>query len=215
MRAGRPRKSMAPRFPGGKVDRRAISKEVADRMEPRGQIGHDIIEPSPLVTERRIALLGSASALGELECPTTILRSKLDEDQRIAAEMARTAYQRYAAASMHPRVVAGQLQDFIQGSGGSGMPVEVAERATAEYEQLRRAILREVRFRFRFNAGNDVPASAIARQAWREVRRLMQGEMPRNLHALKLGLDAIVEHRKIEQREGIRTNTAPYLERAA
>ena len=146
---------------------------------------------------RRKALLGSSSAVGELECPITLLGPKLDQDQAYAGRKAKATYARFAIALQPPRVVAGSMQDYVQGSGAAP-PAEpgVIEEYLAEFEEMRRAVLREVKWRYRFN--REIPdspqPSAVARQAWREVHALMHGRMPRNLHALKLGLDAIVLH---------------------
>ena len=176
MRTGRPRKSMAPRKPCGRL-----------RQTPAEP---DNAWPTPEVMARRKALLGSASARGELECPITLLGARLDQDQAYAARKARSIYDRHAVAIQPPRVVIGSLRDYVQGSGaGSALAPDAADRFKADFEELRRAVLREVRWRFRLNPDRAAPA---ARQAWRELQSLMQGRLPRNQSALIYALDAIV-----------------------
>lgn len=189
MPVGRRRKSLAPRKPCGRLKQEAKPKEAEN------------IWPTPEIMARRAALLGSQSAVGELECPITLLGAKLDGDQSYAARKARSIYGRYAMVTQVPRIVVGSLRDYVQGSAGA-IPVspDQAEEYRAEFEETRRAILREVKWRFRLSPDRAGPAS---RQAWREVHSLMLGRMPRNLHALRYGLDAIVLHYDLAKSEEI------------
>lgn len=176
---GRPRKSLQPRKPCGRL-----------RQQPKA--AEENVWPTPEITARRHALLGSPSAVGELECPITRLGTKLNADQAHAARKARGIYERFAAARSLPRIVSGQLQDYVQGSGGGGsLPADAVEEYCAAYEELRRAVLREVRWRFRLSPDR---MGAASRQAWRAVRSLVQGDVPGNLDALRMALDAIVTH---------------------
>lgn len=181
MPVGRRRKSLAPRHACGKVVQR-YEREHNPEPDPT---------PTPEIQARRTAIFGSPTASGELECPISILGNRLDYDQRKAARLARTNYRRFTAVILPPRVVAGQLTDFVQGSAAMPILPDDLDALKADYEQLRRAVLREVKYRFR---GSPSRAGPISRQAWREVHGLAQGRTPRNLHALRLGLDAIVLH---------------------
>lgn len=174
-RRGRPRNVMGKRYPSG------------DLVKPKVE---ENVWPTPEVMARRRVLLGNPSAVGELECPIVQLGGKLDADQAHAARKARGIYERFAAAKSLPRIVSGQLQDYVQGSGGGGsLPVDLVEDYCAAYEELRRAVLREVRWRFRLSPDRMGSAS---RQAWRAVRSLVQGDVPGNLDALRFGLDAVI-----------------------
>lgn len=178
-RLGRPRKAMARRKPCG-------------RLYQAQKQAEDNVWPTPEVMNRRKALLGSASEVGELECPITLLGRHLEKEQAWAARKAKVTYGRYMIAVQPPRIVCGALQDYVQGSGiGPMISTELADEYRDGFEEMRRAVLREVRFRFRDSPERMGPA---ARQAWREVHSLMQGKMPRNIHALRYGLDAIVRH---------------------
>jgi len=193
---GRPRKSLQPRKPCGRL-----------RQQPKA--AEENVWPTPEVMARRRAMLGNPSAVGELECPINMLGAKLDADQAHAARKARGIYERFSAAKSLPRIVSGQLQDFVQGSGGGGsLPVDVAEEYCTAYEELRRAVLREVRWRFRLSPDRMGSAS---RQAWRAVRSLVQGDMPGNLDALRFALDAIVLHYEL----GEVSEKSPTTRRAA
>jgi len=179
MAVGRPRKSLERRKPCGRLVQREYEPPPED------------ISPTPETQARRKAIFGHYEAKGELECPISILGRRLDKDQRYAARKARAIYARYSAAILPPRIVCGQLTDYVQGSAVCPMLPDDADEAKAEFEEMRRCILREVRYRYR---GNPPRRDAIARQAFREVQTIMHGKLPRNLLALKLGLDAIVRH---------------------
>lgn len=185
-KGGRPRKHMAERHPCGKVIQHATD---------------DPVWPTNEVMERRKALLGSASARGELECPITLLGARLNADQRYAARKARRIYELFAMAKALPRVVSGQLQDFVEGSGSTGgLPREAVEEYSAAYEELRRAVLREVRWRFRLSPNR---MGAASRQAWRAVHSLSQGHMPGNIDALRIGLDAVVDYYELKDQRKV------------
>lgn len=180
---GRKRKSMAQRHPCGK-----IVQPTHDPREPAQ------IHATPETQARRKAILGKPDAHGEIDFPLAHLKGKLDADQIMAAGKAMAVHGRFNARAMcAPRLVSGNMGDFIQSSGG-GEPVtpEDQDEAKQEYEQLRRAVLREVRHRL--NALGSLKAGAASRQAWREVVRLCKLEKHANLYALRLGLDAIIEH---------------------
>lgn len=186
--------------------------------KPCGRLRQEpTVEPPPVpptaeVAARRAALLGSASETGELECPITLLGSRLDAEQAYAARRAKSVYARYAVAIQPPRVVVGSLRDYVQGSGaGPALPPESADEYKAEFEDMRRAVLREVKWRFRLNQNRAGPAS---RQAWREVYSLMMGRMPRNLDALRYGLDAIVLHYDLAKAQQVHTIRDPIMEAA-
>lgn len=190
MAVGRRRKSLAPRHPGGKINQRAQREREPVRPDDK---------PTPEVVARRVAMFGkpppeNGDAQGELECPISILGKRLDADQQNAARKAMATYNRFSMAILPPRVVSGQLRDYVQGSSAMPALPEDLEEHKKDYETMRRAILREVKWRFRLNAGqpNAIQPGAVARQAWREVHALMQRRTPSNLRALQLGLDAIV-----------------------
>lgn len=178
--AGRKRKSMAPRFPCGKVIRNTVAPEPRE------------IPPTPEVQTRRKAVFGREDADGELECVINILGRRLDEDQRMAARKARAVYNRFAAANRPPRTVSGQLRDFVQASVFEPMSADDQAEASADFDTMRRGVIREVRYQFRYS--DSVRAGAASRQAWREVNAICHGEMPSNVYALKLGLEAVIEH---------------------
>jgi hypothetical protein len=171
MRAGRKRKA-GERHPSGKLVQR---REAA--MEPR------VIEATPEIQAMRKAVFGSPKADGELCCPIDRLRSRLSTNQYHAGRVARSAYARYCAAIHAPRVVAGQLRDFIQGGGGEPMSFEQAQQAVDDYKDIITAIRR---YSFR---------------SLKEVERIMHGAMPRNLDALTVGLTALADHLGFEERE--------------
>lgn len=211
-RLGRPRKVGAVRHACGKVVQR-IEREI---NPPELYVA-----PTAEVNARRRAMFGkhapeNGDAQGELECPISILGKRLDQDQRHAAKKAMATYARFSMAILPPRVVAGQLRDYVQGSSAMPMLPDDLEEHKSAYELMRRAVLREVKYRFRDNAG--VPGltqpGAIARQAWREVHALMQRQLPRNLHALRLGLDAIVLEYDLAKVQGVVSNRDVRLEAA-
>jgi len=171
--------------------------------------------PTPENQARREMLFGRPLERGELECPINQLGKKLTVEQRVAARRAKAVYGRFAATAGVPRVVVGSLRDYVQGSGS--MPeidaMQVYE-ARMEYEQMRRAVLREVRHKYRYNTGDQVPASAVSGQAWRAVHGLVQGIMPGNLHALHIALDALVQHWELEDRRQLTSLNGARLEAA-
>ncbi|MEN6301310.1 MAG: hypothetical protein ABFD96_01220 [Armatimonadia bacterium] len=190
MPVGRRRKSLAPRHPGGKIIQRTQREREPVKLDDK---------PTPEVVARRVAMFGkpppeNGEAQGELECPISILGDRLDSDQQNAARKALATYSRFTMAILPPRIVAGQLRDYVQGSSAMPALPEDLEEHKKEYETMRRAILREVKWRFRFNLEdpNAVHPSAIARKAWREVQALMHRQPTGNIYALRLGLDAIV-----------------------
>ena len=91
---------------------------------------------------------------------------------------------------------------------------EATQKAKEEYDQMRRAVLREVRHKYRYNTGDQVPASAVSGQAWKAVHGLVMGIMPGNLHALRIGLDALVTFWDIEDRRQITSINGAQLEAA-
>jgi hypothetical protein len=211
-RLGRQRKVGAVRHPCGKI---------IQRVEREAKPADPYVPPTAEVNARRKAMFGkhapeNGDAQGELECPVSILGRRLDADQRHAANKALSAYARYSMAILPPRIVAGQLRDYVQGSSALPMLPDDLEEHKAAYELLRRAVLREVKHRFRANQG--VPGltqpGAIARQAWREVHALMQRQLPRNLHALRLGLDAIVKEYDLAGEPRVVSNRNVQLEAA-
>lgn len=202
---GRPRKSMQPRKPCGRL---------VQAKEPESR---DPVLPTPENQARRQALFGKSTERGELECPVNLLGQKLTVEQRIAARRAKALYGRFAAAVNVPRIVVGSLQDYVQGSGTlSGQDDEQAQKAKEEYEQMRRAVLRDVRHRFVYNdpKKGQTPATAVSGQAWREVHALVQGMLPKNLHALRIGLDALVGYWDLEETRKLTSINGARLEAA-
>jgi hypothetical protein len=177
MRVGRKRKS-GDRYPSGKL--RPTPEEVARRMEPRKP---ETIDPTPETIARRVAAFGHAKADGELCCPVDILRPRLTQEQYWAGRMARSVYARYCIAIGAPKVVAGQLRDFVQGGGGSPMDTEQAQQAVKDYVEITTSIRR---YSFR---------------SLKEVERVMHGAMPRNFDAFAIGLTALADHLGYERRE--------------
>jgi hypothetical protein len=178
MRAGRKRKP-GERYACGKL--RVSEEELQRRMTPREAQPPD--HGTPENQARRVALFGSPKATGELSCPVDLLRSRLSEPQIFAGRIARSTYARYCAAIMAPRVVAGQLTDFVEGSRTSSMTPEAAQRAVEDYKDLITAIRR---YSFR---------------SLKEVERVMHGSLPRNFDALAVGLTALADHLGFEERE--------------
>lgn len=200
---GRPRKSMEPRKPCGRLQQ---AREPESR-EP--------VLPTPETQARREALFGKPLERGELECPINQLGTRLSVDQRVAARRARALYERFCPVIHMPRIVVGSLRDFVQGSGSApDVDPEASQKAKQEYEQMRRAVLREVRHKYRYNSGDQVPASAVSGQAWRAVHGLVQGILPGNLHALHIGLDALVQHWELEDRRQLTSINGARLEAA-
>jgi hypothetical protein len=73
-------------------------------------------------------------------------------------------------------VTAGQLRDFVQGSGEGGMTYDQARAAVADYLDA---------------------VTAIRRYSYRsllEVQRVMHGSPPRSLDVLCVGLTALADH---------------------
>ncbi len=134
-RLGRPRKA-GPRYPCGKP--RLSDEEIERRKTPRGEV----IEPTAETMARRMALFGDWRAVREEVCPVDRVAARLTEEQYHAGRYARTVYARYVVAIRAPRVTAGQLRDFVQGSGEGGMTLEQAQAAVAEYLEVVTAIRR-------------------------------------------------------------------------
>ena len=200
---GRPRKSMEPRKPCGRLQQAA---------EPESR---EPILPTPENQARREHLFGKPLERGELECPINQLGKRLSVDQRVAARRAKSLYGRFGAAVHMPRIVVGSLRDYVQGSGSMpDIDPEATQKAKEEYDQMRRAVLREVRHKYRYNTGDQVPASAVSGQAWKAVHGLVMGIMPGNLHALRIGLDALVTFWDIEDRRQITSINGAQLEAA-
>jgi len=212
MPVGRRRKSLAVRHPGGKINQRVQREREPVKPDDK---------PTPEVVARRVAMFGkpppeNGDAQGELECPIAILGKKLDADQRNAAKKAMATYSRYSMAIMPPRIVSGQLRDYVQGSSSMPALPEDLEEHKKEYEILRRAVLREVKWRFRGNGPTDQNPGAIARKSWRAVQNLMhrQATPAKDLYALKLGLDAIVLFFDLAGEAQIVSNRNVHLEAA-
>ena len=200
---GRPRKSMEPRKPCGRLQQ---AREPESR-EP--------VLPTPENQARREHLFGKPTERGELECPINQLGKNLSVEQRIAARRAKSLYGRFGAAVHMPRIVVGSLRDYVQGSGSMpDIDPEATQKAKEEYDQMRRAVLREVRHKYRYNTGDQVPASAVSGQAWKAVHGLVMGIMPGNLHALRIGLDALVTFWDIEDRRQLTSINGARLEAA-
>lgn len=179
MPVGRRRKA-GPRYPGGKL--RPTPEELERRMTPRSY-RDEIVEPTPEIQSRRTAIFGNPTADGELCCPVDLLQKRLTEPQYFAGRYARAAYARYCIAIMAPKVVAGQLRDFIQGGGGTSMDADAAKEAVKRYQDITLAIRR---YSFR---------------SLKEVERIMHGAMPRNFEALAVGLTALADHLGFAERE--------------
>jgi len=176
-RLGRPRKAMAVRHRCGKV--KISADELERRKAPRGET----IEPTPETIARRMALFGDYRAVREEVCPIDRVAAKLTEEQYNAGRYARTVYARYVVAIRAPRVTAGQLRDYVQGSGESGMTLDQAQAAVAEYLDVVTAIRR---YSFR---------------SLKEVERIMHGSPPRSLDVLAVGLTALADHMGMFRRE--------------
>jgi hypothetical protein len=175
-RLGRPRKAGA-RYPSGGL--RPTEAEIERRKTPRGEV----IEPTPETIARRMALFGDYRLAREEVCPVDRVAARLTEEQYHAGRYARTVYARYVVAIRAPRVTAGQLRDYVQGSGEGGMTLDQAQAAVAEYLEAVTAIRR---YSFR---------------SLKEVERIMHGSPPRSLDALIVGLTALADHMGMFKRE--------------
>jgi len=175
-RLGRPRK-IGTRYKSG--DLRPTEAEIERRKTPRGEV----IEPTPETIARRQALFGDYRLAREEVCPVDRVASRLTEEQYHAGRYARTVYARYVVAIRAPRVTAGQLRDFVQGSGEGGMTLEQAQAAVAEYLEVVTAIRR------------------YSYRSLREVQRVMHGSPPRSLDVLAVGLTALADHMGMFRRE--------------
>jgi len=175
-RLGRPRKAGA-RYPSGGL--RPTEAEIERRKTPRGEV----VEPTPETIARRQALFGDYRLAREEVCPVDRVATRLTEEQYHAGRYARTVYARYVVAIRAPRVTAGQLRDFVQGSGEGGMTLDQAQAAVAEYLEVVTAIRR---YSFR---------------SLREVQRVMHGSPPRSLDVLAIGLTALADHMGMYKRE--------------
>jgi len=175
-RLGRPRKQ-GQRYPSGGL--RPTEAEIERRKTPRGEV----IEPTAETMARRMALFGDWKAVREEVCPVDRVAARLTEEQYHAGRYARTVYARYVVAIRAPRVTAGQLRDFVQGSGEGGMTLEQAIAAKNEYIEVVTAIRR---YSFR---------------SLKEVERIMHGSPPRSLDALIVGLTALADHMGMFKRE--------------
>jgi len=169
-RLGRPRPCGKPRL---------SDEEIERRKTPRGEV----IEPTAETMARRMALFGDWRAVREEVCPVDRVAARLTEEQYHAGRYARTVYARYVVAIRAPRVTAGQLRDFVQGSGEGGMTLEQAQAAVAEYLEVVTAIRR------------------YSYRSLREVQRVMHGSPPRSLDVLAIGLTALADHMGMFRRE--------------
>lgn len=169
---------MAKRHPCGKV--RIDAAELERRKTPRRD---ENVPPTPETTLRRQAAFGDPKAQKELCCPIDLLSEHLTQEQYYAGRYARSVYARYCIAIRAPRVVSGQLTDFIQGGGGSPMDSDQAREAVSSYQD---AVLAVRRYSFR---------------SLKELERVMHGSMPRSLDALSSGLQALADHMGFERRK--------------
>lgn len=175
-RLGRPRKAGA-RYPSGGL--RPTDAEIERRKTPRGET----VEPTPETIARRQALFGDYRLAREEVCPVDRVAARLTEEQYHAGRYARAVYARYCIAIRAPRITAGQLRDFVQGSGEGGMTYDQARAAVAEYLDA---------------------VTAIRRYSYRsllEVQRVMHGSPPRSLDVLCVGLTALADHMGMFKRE--------------
>jgi hypothetical protein len=168
-RLGRPRK-IGTRYKSGDI--RPTDAEIERRKTPRGET----VEPTPETIARRMALFGDYRLAREEVCPVDRVAARLTEEQYHAGRYARAVYARYCIAIRAPRITAGQLRDFVQGSGEGGMTYDQARAAVAEYLDA---------------------VAAIRRYSYRsllEVQRVMRGSPPRSLDVLCVGLTALADH---------------------
>lgn len=175
-RLGRPRK-IGTRYKSG--DLRPTEAEIERRKTPR----NEVIEPTAETMARRMALFGDWRAVREEVCPVDRVAARLTEEQYHAGRYARTVYARYVVAIRAPRVTAGQLRDYVQGSGEGGMTLDQAQAAVAEYLEVVTAIQR------------------YSYRSLREVQRVMHGSPPRSLDVLAIGLTALADHMGMFRRE--------------
>jgi hypothetical protein len=175
-RLGRPRK-IGTRYKSGDI--RPTDAEIERRKTPRGET----VEPTPETIARRQALFGDYRAVREEVCPVDRVAARLTEEQYHAGRYARAVYARYVVAIRAPRLTAGQLRDYVQGSGEGGMTLEQAIAAKNEYIDVVTAIRR---YSFR---------------SLKEVERIMHGSPPRSLDALIVGLTALADHMGMFKRE--------------
>jgi hypothetical protein len=158
---------------------RPTEAEIERRKIPRGEV----IEPTPETIARRQALWGDYRAVREEVCPVDRVAARLTEEQYYAGRYARTVYARYVIAIRAPRVTAGHLRDYVQGSGEGGMTLDQAQAAVAEYLEVVTAIRR------------------YSYRSLREVQRVMHGSPPRSLDVLAIGLTALADHMGMYKRE--------------
>ena len=161
MAAGRPRK-FRPRKPCGRLRQEA--------MEPA------IDKGTPETQARRSEAFGKPDAHGQLDRVLDRLRARLTTEQYWAGDIACMAYERYNAAIHAPRVVAGQLQDFVQGGGVSSVDPEAAQKAVDRYRDIISAIRR------------------YSLRSLKQVERVMRGSRPTDIDALRVGLTALADH---------------------
>jgi hypothetical protein len=154
------------------------------RRKPNGQpLYNEKIEPTPETKARREALFGHWAERGELNCPIDCLRSRLTKEQFWAGRLARSTYARYAIAIGCPRVVAGMLEDYIEGGGGDPVTPETRAEAVKKYNDLITAI------------------GKSSRTGLKEVERIMHGSPPRNFENLIRGLEAICDYLDLRERK--------------
>ena len=176
MAVGRRRKN-GPRYPSGKL--RPSEEELERRMTKRAP---ETIDPTPETIARRTAAFGNYKAERELCCPIDLLSNRLTTEQAWAGRYARTVYARFLIAICAPKIVAGQMRDYIQGGGGTTMNEEQAKAAVSQYQDMTLAIRR---YSFR---------------SLKEVERIMHGSGPRNFEALAVGLTALADHLGIQEK---------------
>lgn len=143
----------------------------------------EVIDPTPETMARRTAAFGNYKAEKELCCPIDLLSARLTVEQAWAGRYARTAYARFCIAIGAPKVVAGQLRDYVQGGGGSSMNEDQAISAVKAYQDMTLAIRR---YSFR---------------SLKEVERVMHGSLPKNFDALAVGLTALADHLGFEEQK--------------
>lgn len=176
MARGRKRK-IGARWPSGDI--RLSPEVVARRMQPRGEV----IEPTPEIIAQRIEVFGSPKAVGELACPLDRMRSLLTQEQYWAGCYARTVYARYCLAIGMPRLVAGQLTDYVEGGGSMPMSEDQAQKAVQDYINATQAVAR------------------YSRRSLLEVKRVMHGSPPRSLDMLATGLTALADFIGLRQKK--------------
>lgn len=175
MRAGRKRKA-GDRYRCGKLI--PSPEELERRMTPRKP---ETVDPTPETIARRTAAFGNPKAEAELCCPIDLLGKRLTQEQAWAGRYARSTYARFCIAIGAPKIVAGQLRDYVQGGGGTSMNEDQAIAAVKAYQDMTLAIRR---YSFR---------------SLKEVERVCHGSMPRNFDALAVGLTALADHLGFEE----------------